>query len=146
MKQKVIQIGSSAGVTIPKAALGELGLADVELVPTFADALRTNPMSFIVPKTFVRDFKGSVIYVGARDGEVLRDIWVWDLDRQSRVRRLVRAGTRGPEPTQDATERLVAQEVDPFAREVEAHVLRGRLREPAAERDRERCRATNESF
>jgi lipopolysaccharide export system permease protein len=55
------------------------------------EAIRANPLGVIVPKTFIRDFKGSVIYVGAREGDVLRDIWVWDLDRQSRVRRLVRA-------------------------------------------------------
>lgn len=54
-------------------------------------AIRANPLGVIVPRTFIRDFKGAVIYVGARDGEVLRDIWIWDLDRQSRVRRLVRA-------------------------------------------------------
>lgn len=58
---------------------------------TFADALRTDPMSFIVPKTFVRDFKGSVIYVGDKQGSVLRDIWLWQLDNQQRVVRLIRA-------------------------------------------------------
>jgi lipopolysaccharide export system permease protein len=57
----------------------------------FADALRTNPMSFIVPKTFIRSFKGSVIYVGEKQGSVLRDIWLWELDDQQRVRRLIRA-------------------------------------------------------
>jgi lipopolysaccharide export system permease protein len=57
----------------------------------FADALRANPMSFIVPKTFVRTFKGSVIYVGEKQGSVLRDIWLWQLDDQQRVQRLIRA-------------------------------------------------------
>ena len=57
----------------------------------FAEALRTNPMSFIVPKTFIRSFKGSVIYVGEKQGSVLRDIWLWELDSQQRVRRLIRA-------------------------------------------------------
>lgn len=54
-------------------------------------AIRANPLGVIVPRTFIRDFKGAVIYVGDRDGDVLRDIWIWDLDRQARVRRLVRA-------------------------------------------------------
>ncbi len=57
----------------------------------FADAVRTNPLAIIVPKTFIRDFKGTVLYVGAKDGAVLHDIWLWNLDEQSRVRRLVRA-------------------------------------------------------
>ena len=57
----------------------------------FADAVRTNPLGIIVPKTFIRDFKGVVLYVGAREGAILHDIWLWDLDAESRVRRLVRA-------------------------------------------------------
>ena len=57
----------------------------------FADALRTNPLSFIVPKTFIRSFKGNVIYVGEKNGASLRDIWIWELDSQQRVRRLIRA-------------------------------------------------------
>ncbi len=56
-----------------------------------ADALRVNPLSFIVPKTFIRGFSGRVIYVGDKRGEVLRDIWVWELDKQSRVRQAARA-------------------------------------------------------
>jgi lipopolysaccharide export system permease protein len=57
-----------------------------------ADAMRANPLSFIVPKTFIRDFKGVVVYVGDRESDgTLRDIWLWELDGQSRVKRLVRA-------------------------------------------------------
>lgn len=57
----------------------------------FQAALRSNPESFIVPRTFIRDFPGFVIYVGERQGSVMRDIWLWELDAQYRVRRLVRA-------------------------------------------------------
>lgn len=57
----------------------------------FAQAVRTNPLAIIVPKTFIRDFKGAVLYVGAKEGAILRDILLWDLDDQSRVRRVVRA-------------------------------------------------------
>jgi lipopolysaccharide export system permease protein len=56
-----------------------------------AGALRANPLNFIVPKTFIRDFRGTVIYVGEKNGSELRDIWLWELDDQRRVRRLVRA-------------------------------------------------------
>lgn len=65
--------------------------ARVQFHREFADAVRTNPLGIIVPKTFIRDFKGAVLYVGAKEGSALRDIWLWDLDGESRVRRLVRA-------------------------------------------------------
>jgi lipopolysaccharide export system permease protein len=54
-------------------------------------ALRSDPLQLVVPKTFIRDFPRRVLYVGEKDGVILRDIWVWDLDEQQRVRRLVRA-------------------------------------------------------
>jgi lipopolysaccharide export system permease protein len=56
-----------------------------------AAAVRANPLNIIIPKTFIRDFSGSVLYVGEKDGPVLRDIWIWELDNQQRVQRLVRA-------------------------------------------------------
>lgn len=54
-------------------------------------AVRTNPLSFIVPKTFIRDFKGCVIYVSSREGNVIRDIWFWRLDGQGRVTSMERS-------------------------------------------------------
>ncbi|HEY8993146.1 MAG TPA: LptF/LptG family permease [Lacunisphaera sp.] len=51
----------------------------------FADAVRQNPLSFIVPKTFIRDFPDRVIYVGDKNGDMLKDIWIWELDKQKRV-------------------------------------------------------------
>ncbi len=56
-----------------------------------ADAVRTNPLSFVVERTFVRQFPGVVLYVGAREGNRLRDFWVWELDKQNRVTRFSRA-------------------------------------------------------
>ena len=56
-------------------------------------AVRANPLQIIVPKTFIRDFSRRVLYVGEKDGAVLRDIWLWELDDQSRVRRIVHADT-----------------------------------------------------
>jgi lipopolysaccharide export system permease protein len=57
----------------------------------FAEAVRQNPLSFIVPRTFIRDFPGVVLYVGDKDGNRLRDFWLWELDGQNRVRRFARA-------------------------------------------------------
>jgi len=65
--------------------------ARVEYHKSLADAVRANPLSFIVPKTFIRDFTGYVIYVGEKEGAVLRDIWVWQLDSEKRVRRVIQA-------------------------------------------------------
>ena len=50
-----------------------------------AGAVRSNPLSFIVPKTFIRDFPGVIIYVGEKQGDMLKDIWIWELDKQKRV-------------------------------------------------------------
>jgi lipopolysaccharide export system permease protein len=55
------------------------------------EAIRANPLSFIVPKTFIRDFKGFVVYVGDKQGTVMRDFWLWQLDREGRTTQLVRA-------------------------------------------------------
>lgn len=54
-------------------------------------AVAANPLSFIVPKTFIRNFKGFVIYVGDKQGGVMRDFWLWQLDREGRTTQLVRA-------------------------------------------------------
>jgi lipopolysaccharide export system permease protein len=99
----------AAGLSLPRiaapilvlAALGvALGLrvnfesmprAKIEYEREFATALRANPLSFIVPKTFIRQFPGVVVYVGSKDGPNLRDIWYWQLDGQSRVVRFVHA-------------------------------------------------------
>ena len=58
---------------------------------TLADSLRQNPLSFIVPKTFIREFPGVVLYVGEKDGVELRDFWLWQLDDEKRVRTFARA-------------------------------------------------------
>ncbi len=57
----------------------------------FSEAVQRNPLSFIVPKTFIRDFPGVVLYVSEKDGPTLRDFWVWQVDDQARVRIFARA-------------------------------------------------------
>lgn len=56
-----------------------------------ADAVQTNPLSFIVPKTFVRDFPNMVVYVESTEGAELHDIWFWRLDDENRVQESGRA-------------------------------------------------------
>ncbi len=55
------------------------------------EAIRTNPLAAIVPKTFIREFPGFVVYVGEKQGAVMRDFWLWRLDRDRRVTQFVRA-------------------------------------------------------
>lgn len=55
------------------------------------EAVQRNPLSFIVPQTFVREFPGVILYVGEKRGEELRDFWVWQVDRLQRVRAFARA-------------------------------------------------------
>lgn len=55
------------------------------------DALRSNPVNFIVPKTFIREFGNQVVYAGERQGPELRDLWVWRLDKAKRVIDVVHA-------------------------------------------------------
>ena len=63
----------------------------VEYHQDFAATVRSNPLSLIEPKTFIRDFPGYVVYVGSKKGGDLRDFWLWELDKDRRVTRLVRA-------------------------------------------------------
>ena len=63
----------------------------VEYYRAFTTAVRSNPLSIIVPKTFIRDFPGHVVYVGEKEGGELRDFWLWELDKERRVTRVVRA-------------------------------------------------------
>jgi lipopolysaccharide export system permease protein len=65
--------------------------ARVQYHRELAEAVRTNPLSFIVPKTFVRDFSGYVIYLGEKNGTTLKDFWLWRLDDQKRVTQVVHA-------------------------------------------------------
>jgi lipopolysaccharide export system permease protein len=99
----------AAGLSLPRIALPILVLAafgvalglrvnfesmpraKIEYEREFAAAVRANPLSFIVPKTFIREFPGVVVYVGSKDGPDLRDIWFWQLDADRRVVRFVHA-------------------------------------------------------
>ena len=96
---------SVAGISAPIFFFALLGvvaslLVNFQFMPTarlayqreLAEAVRQNPLSFIVPKTFIRDFPGIVIYVGDKKGDnTLKDFWLWEVDPQGRVKRFARA-------------------------------------------------------
>lgn len=70
------------------------------------ESLRTNPINFIVPKTFIRDFPGWVLYIGDKQNGSLKDFWLWQLDSDRRVTAFVRAES-GKLDYDEATNELV---------------------------------------
>ncbi len=66
-------------------------LAKTEYRHELKSTIQTNPLGFIVERTFVKDFPGTVIYVGKKEGELLRDIWIWKFNDAGRVTQFSRA-------------------------------------------------------
>jgi lipopolysaccharide export system permease protein len=56
-------------------------------------AIRANPINLIIPKTFIREFPGFVLYIGSKQQGELRDFWLWQLDSDRRAVRFVRAAS-----------------------------------------------------
>ena len=56
-----------------------------------ATALRNSPLRLISPKTFFRRFNNVVVYIGEKNGSIMRDLWLWKLDSAGRVIDFVRA-------------------------------------------------------
>lgn len=59
------------------------------------DLVRTDPLRFIVPRTFIHDFPGYVLYVADKEGDRLQGFWLWELDEEKRAVRLLRAEEGG---------------------------------------------------
>jgi lipopolysaccharide export system permease protein len=107
--QSEITAMRSAGLSLRQVAapivfLGLLGVAASAVVnfhygPSargiyrreLAESIRTNPQSFLVQRTFIREFPGYVLYFGEREGGRLGDVWVWVVDGQRRVTQYIRA-------------------------------------------------------
>jgi lipopolysaccharide export system permease protein len=120
----------AAGISVPRIArpvliLAVLGVAlglrvNFESMPwsklqyerELAAAVRSNPLSYIRQRTFIRDFPDCVIYVGSmgagsKDGADLSDVWFWQLDSQRRVFRFIRAQSGHVEYDEAANEFIV---------------------------------------
>jgi len=95
---------SLARIARPVLILGVVGMAiglrtnlestpwaNVQYEKELTSALRANPFNFIVPRTFVRDFPGYVIYVESRNGMVIKNFWLWQVDADRKVTRFIRA-------------------------------------------------------
>lgn len=81
-------LGAGAGLPVN---FESMPWARVQYDRELTAAVRANPLNFIVPRSFIRDFPGFVAYVGQKRGMELKDIWLWQLDNGKRVTRFVRA-------------------------------------------------------
>jgi lipopolysaccharide export system permease protein len=91
LSRPVFVLGACCAIAALYVNFESMPWARVQYYREFAAAVRSNPLRIIEAKRFIRDFSGCVLYVGEKNGPELRDIWIWELDEQSRVRRLVRA-------------------------------------------------------
>ncbi|MFI5356496.1 MAG: LptF/LptG family permease [Opitutales bacterium] len=93
LARPVLILGALGALTDLYVNFEALPYARVQYHKQLAKVVQVNPLGFIVPHTFIRDFPGFVIYVGGKEGPVLTDFWLWELDDQHRVERLVRAAS-----------------------------------------------------
>ena len=89
----ILILGALFGLTAYFTNFVAMPWARVAYEQELRAALRANPMSFIVPNTYIRDFRGYVLYVGDRQGTVLSDFWLYKLDAQNRVVQFIRSET-----------------------------------------------------
>jgi lipopolysaccharide export system permease protein len=65
--------------------------AKVEYERNLTAAVRANPINLIIPKTFIREFPGYILYIGSKEHGELKDFWLWQLDSDRRAIRFVQA-------------------------------------------------------
>ncbi|MGB0416338.1 MAG: LptF/LptG family permease [Coraliomargarita sp.] len=58
-----------------------------------AEAITANPVDFIEEKRFIDEFPGLVFYMGEKDGQTMKDFWIWVLDEGKQVKEFLRAAS-----------------------------------------------------
>jgi lipopolysaccharide export system permease protein len=66
-------------------------IANTEYRRLLMGSAKDNPASVIVPGKLNRQFPGTVIRAAERDGEILRDFWVWSVDEHGLLTQTVHA-------------------------------------------------------
>jgi len=66
-------------------------LADTAYRNVLSNIVRHDPIRFIQPRTFIKDFPGFVIFVDSREGDTLQDFYIWELNEKRQVRNFVKA-------------------------------------------------------
>lgn len=77
------------------------------------DLVRNDPLRFIVPRAFIHDFPGYVLYVGHKDEDTMQRFWLWELDEERRAVRLLRA-REGAFSFDESADALILTLVDGF--------------------------------
>ncbi|NQY32013.1 MAG: YjgP/YjgQ family permease [Coraliomargarita sp.] len=57
------------------------------------EAITANPVDFIEEKRFINEFPGLVFYMGEKDGQTMKDFWIWVLDEDKQVKEFLRAAS-----------------------------------------------------
>ncbi len=102
MRASGLSLGQICRPLFALAAVGmalELGInyyfmpkARIAFHQEFEQALSSTALDFIKPKTFVRGaIKDTVVFAEEKEGDVLRDFWLWQVDPQGRVIRILHA-------------------------------------------------------
>jgi lipopolysaccharide export system permease protein len=81
-------LGMVAGVVVNLHYAPQSRLAYKQLMAT---AVSENPIGFIEERRFIKEFPGYVIYMGGREGSLMKDFWIWELDDEKRVKLFLRA-------------------------------------------------------
>ncbi|MFQ3224949.1 MAG: lipopolysaccharide export system permease protein [Lentimonas sp.] len=81
-------IGMIAGVVVNLHYAPQSRVAYKQLMAT---AVSENPIGFIEERRFIHEFPGYVIYLGDREGALMKDFWIWELDDERRVKLFLRA-------------------------------------------------------
>lgn len=58
-----------------------------------SELVKNDPLRFVQPQTYIKDFPGYVIYVRTREDPGMRDIYIWDLSDDNRTTRFIEAET-----------------------------------------------------
>lgn len=66
-------------------------LADTAVKKTLAEVVRADPLRYIQPRVFIKDFPGFVIYVQERRGDELHQLHLWEINDRMQVIREVNA-------------------------------------------------------
>lgn len=86
-----------------------------------ANALRNGPLRLITPKTFFRQFNNVVVYIGEKNGSVMRDLWLWKLDPAGQVTDFIRAESGHFDYDETASELVLSLSRAQFEKRNEKH-------------------------
>ena len=90
----VLLLGSLLALLALKVNYEYMPQARTAYRQSLSDMVRKNPLQFILPKTFIRDFPDVIFYANEKHGNEMSGILAWKLDAQKRVTEFItsRAG------------------------------------------------------